>query len=360
MLKPIQQYIKWNQQKKILHLPRGSYIDFGSAERPENMEGFHYPRSVLNEGGIILKKPSLWDNTLQPMFKGKDTRVKVIGTPKGRNKFYDLFMRKEDPDFSQYHFSAYDSPFWEHDELNKIKTQVPQEVWRQEYLAEFLEGAGMVFRNIQQCISDVQLNKGTEGRSYVIGIDLAKHRDFTVATVAEMQTKQVVHMDRFNQIDWTFQKQRIISLWERFNRGKIVLDSTGVGDTIYDDLKMQNINVIPYKFTSGSKQQLIQNLSVSMDNMEIRFPPIQALIDELELFEYNITPSGNVKYSAPEGFHDDIVISLALTNYGLGSTNTAILDFYKHGKNEETGSVSITELIRSGNFEDISGRIQDD
>ena len=156
ILKPIWDLMSWNAQKYILTFPNGSYIHFRSAERPELMEGFEYDRGVLNEAGIILKKSSLWDNTLQPMFKGKSTRVRFVGTPKGKNKYADLWARSQDSldvDWEGYTFTVYDSPYWDKDELKKIKPQIPQEVWSQEYLAEFIDGAGSVFRNISSCIS---------------------------------------------------------------------------------------------------------------------------------------------------------------------------------------------------------------
>ena len=67
-----------------------------------------------------------------------------------------------------------------------------------------------------------------------------------------------------------------------------------------------------FQFTNTSKQQLIEYLSVQLEQQKITFPDIPELIHELELFQYEITRAGNVRYSAPQGYHDDCVISLAL------------------------------------------------
>lgn len=313
LLKPIWQLCDYNQQKKLLKLPNGSYIDFGSAERPENLEGFQYRFGVLNEAGIILKKESLWYNTLLPMFKGASTRVKIIGTPKGKNMFHKLYVMGQDTtqdEYRSFHFSAYDSPFWDKGELDQVSTQVPQEAWRQEYLAEFLEGAGSVFRNIGACIKapiDLPID--------VLAIDLAKHQDFTVIIGGNRAAKQALTIDRFNQIDWNFQKNRIYNMWLKNNKPKVIIDSTGAGDPIYDDLKAAGMNIEGYKFTNQSKMELVQGLSVAMDNQEISYMNDPVLVSELEVFGYDITPSGNIRYNAPDGFHDDTVIALALFNY---------------------------------------------
>lgn len=311
-LKPIWHLCSWNSQKYILTLPGGKYIDFGSAERPENLEGFDYDLALLNEGGHILKKDTFWYNTLQPMFK--QAIVRIIGTPKSKNLFHNLYelgKSGSDSDYTSFHFTAYDSPFWKKEQLEKIKKNIPEEFFRQEYLAEFLEGAGSVFRSIHECIREPEQGL----KANVMAVDLAKHQDFTVITLANKEQKQVIEMDRFNQIDWGFQKDRIVNTWEKNGKPKLVIDSTGAGDPIFDDLKNHGVQVEGYKFTNKTKNELIKSLSVAMDNRDINFPNINYLVSELEVFGYDMTPSGNIRYNAPSGHHDDAVISLALANY---------------------------------------------
>ena len=302
----------YNGQRKILTFPNKKQIDFGSAERPENLEGFEYSCVVLNEGGIILKKPGLWDNSIFPMTKPANNQTRIIGTPKGKNKFHELINK-----YTDIHFTIYDCPYYTQEQINKIKGSIPAEVWRQEYMAEFLEGAGSVFRSITACTKNNKEDKATGTNRYVMSADLAKHTDFTVIMVANVDTGHVVFMDRFNQIDWTTQKSRIVNVWNKFNKPTLVLDSTGVGDAIYDDLRAAGVRITPFKFTSSSKIELIQNLSIAMDNKEVTFYPFKELVNELEVFGYDISPSGNIRYNAPEGLHDDCVIALALIVYGL-------------------------------------------
>src|SRR5690606_2173367 len=82
-------------------------------------------------------------------------------------------------------------------------------------------------------------------------------------------------------------------------------------DSIFSDLQDAGLTVEPFNFTSKSKVNLIDNLIIATEQGEISFPNIPELINELELFEYDLT-SLSVKYSAPAGFHDDLVIALAL------------------------------------------------
>ena len=307
----------WNYQKKTLQFVNKSYLDFGSAESPENMEGFEYDYYILNEAGIILKKDSLWDNTLRPMFKNAKGG-RILGTPKGKNKFHKLCNLQAE-NWSHHHFNIFDCPFYSKDEIEKLKQETPQEVWSQEYLAEFIDGAGSVFRNINQCVQRDLHEEPQEGCDYIMSTDLAKHQDFTVCYIADRKTNKIVFQDRFNQIDWGFQKLRITNLYNRFNCSEMIIDSTGVGDAIYDDLRNTGLNIRSFKFTGTSKNPLIQNLSVAIDNKSITFYPFPELISELEIFGYEVSPMGAIRYNAPDGYHDDCVISLALINELLNS-----------------------------------------
>ena len=301
----------WNAQKKILTLHNGSYIDFGSAERPENMEGFGYDFAVLNEAGLILKKKSLWENTLYPMIK--HAMVRIIGTPKGKNTFESLYKR-----YPHYSFSCYDSPYYEPHEIEEAKATMTQEAFAQEMMADFIDGAGSVFRNIHENATGTLLDAPREGRRYVMGVDLAKHTDFTVIMIGDAETKEVVWHDRFNQIDWGLQKSRVISAYQKFKCDYGVMDATGVGDGIFDDLVNAGLNLEGFKFTATTKQELVSNLSIAMDNQAIRYPKIETLTDELSIYAYEQRANGQFSYSAPEGFHDDEVMALALLNRAFG------------------------------------------
>lgn len=298
----------WNQQKKILRLYNGAYIDFGSAERPENMEGFGYKRSVLNEGGLIFKKQSLWTNTLYPMLK--QAKVRIIGTPKGKNTFETLYYR-----YPHYTFTGFDSPFWTAEQLEEAQKTMTEEAYRQEILAEFIDSAGTVFRNIKEN-STGTITKPSGGR-YVLASDIAKHQDFTVILVGDLDTKSVVYHERFNKIDWGLQKSRITNVYNQYHCINGIIDATGVGDAVFDDLINQGLAIEGFKFTATTKQELVSNLSIAMDNQTISYPPIPELINELEIYAYEQRANGTFSYSAPEGFHDDEVMALALLNRAM-------------------------------------------
>ena len=85
---------------------------------------------------------------------------------------------------------------------------LPERIFRQEFLAEFILDGGSVFRSVDACVHD----EGDHSGPYVIGVDWGKRDDFTVFTVADRDTGRVVAIDRMNQIDYRLQTQRLKSL----------------------------------------------------------------------------------------------------------------------------------------------------
>ena len=135
------------------------------------------------------------------------------------------------------------------------------------------------------------------------------------------------YFERFNQIDYTYQKKKIVEIAKNYNNAITNIDSTGVGEPIFDDLSFE-LRVKPYYFTNESKKNLIQNLVLAFEKQILTLPDIPVLLEELRMFGYEITKSGKIRYNAPEGFHDDCVISLALAFWEASH----ILDLSQSGK----------------------------
>jgi len=305
---------KWRQQKKELTIGNQK-LDLRSADRPELIEGFAYKFIILNEAGIILRNEYLWHNTIQPMMLDFNPDVLIGGTPKGKGLFFRLAtIAQEKKGWEYFHFTSFDNPYLSREELEELVSEIPQSIQKQEIYAEFLEDSSTVFRNIRKAIGAVPMEQEPE-KSYVAGLDLARLQDYTWLIILDSQGNQV-YSDRFNEVDWSVQKRRIANAVKKYN-ALLLMDSTGVGDPIYEDLRNMGLAVEGYKLTIESKKQLIQALMMSFEQEQIKIFDDPILLNELEIFEYEITPSGAIRYSAPDGYHDDGVIALALANWAL-------------------------------------------
>jgi phage FluMu gp28-like protein len=113
------------------------------------------------------------------------------------------------------------------------------------------------------------------------------------------------------------QKAKIENIYLKRNRGKVILDSTGVGEPVYDDLYNRGITIEAYRFNVKSRMDLLRNLQILLEQDKIKIPNDPVLISELKSMQYALTPSGNVTVQVPDGMHDDCIMSLALSVWGI-------------------------------------------
>jgi len=299
----------------MIKMPWGSQLDCKSADAPTGILGKGYDLVIVDECSRIPRR--IYETYVFPTTSQTEGKSVFISTPFGKNWFYDKWIDTKETKGS-FHFSSKDNPFFPIKAWDRAKQKLPEDVFKQEYEALFLEDAAAVFRGIKEIISDDCLHEPEEHR-YILGVDLGKHEDFTVLTVMDRFTHKVVYWTRFKKIHYPLQKERVYTIAKKYNNARVIIDSTGLGDPISDDLKHHGLMVDDFKISGKSKKQLIDKLSIFIEQKAISIPPERVLIDELESYGYQLSDAGNIKYSAPTGLHDDAVISLALSVWGLYS-----------------------------------------
>jgi hypothetical protein len=310
------------KSEKRITLVNGSSISFKSADNFNALRGEGVNFLVIDEAATIQREA--WEQALRPTLSDKNGRALIVGTPKGRNWFYELFARGNDPeqpDYKSYSFPTWTNPLIPSSEIEEVRRSLPSDVFRQEYEAQFLEDSAGVFRNIRECVTG-SFQEPVRGKQYFIGWDIAKHQDFSVLVCMD-SNRHVVAFDRFNQIDYSLQLSRVQAMAEKY-RASVLMDSTGAGDPVLEQLRIRGVSVEGYNLSNQSKQQLIEHLAVGIEQRLLTFPQIDVLINELQIYEYEMTRAGNVRYNAPSGFHDDTVIALALA-YWKSKATPAIL-----------------------------------
>lgn len=293
-----------NKSDLTIHFPNLGTVEFFTGERLDNLRGRKFHLVVIDEASFIPNLEDGWLNSIRPTLTDYQGRALFLSTPRGKNYFYSLYMKGGQKDWDSFKFTTYDNPYILTSEINDAKAQLPNAVFEQEYMANPMENAANPFgsEHINKCVKFISNNE-----PMYYGIDLAKSFDWTVIIGLD-SNGDVCHYDRF-QKDWLQTKETIKNIRKHKH---IFIDSTGVGDAIVEDLQKYFNDMTGFKYTSTSKQQLMESLASSIHKAEIGFP-IGAIKDELEIFEYLFTSTG-VRYSAPSGFHDDCVNALALAN----------------------------------------------
>jgi hypothetical protein len=222
------------------------------------------------------------------------------------------------------------------EEVERARMELPANDFLQEYEAEFIEGAGSVFRGVRDCLYPCtftsfpfQAEPHNQDHVYQGGVDLARLTDFTVETIVDRAQEKfkVVYIDRFNEIDWKIQKPRLLLGSEKYKNPVMNTEVNNIGDTIIGDLSG---NFVPFKTTSDSKYEIINNLAILIEQKKIMIPNIPLLVAELEAYSYEVLSSGRIKYSAPVGYHDDCVMSLALAVKDLKMTTPLLIQEATH------------------------------
>jgi hypothetical protein len=312
-----------NRSEMIVTWKSGSLTFFKSTTNFDSLRGEGVSFMIVDEAAFVPEEA--WNESLRPTLSDNMGRAIIVSTPKGHNWFFRMWARGQDPSESAYEswkFPTSSNPYIHPDEIEEAKRTLPMDIFRQEYLAEFLEDSSGVFRGVRKCAIGSFREPASE-RRYVVGWDVAKYVDWSVIFVMDIDTKEVVAFDRFNQIDWDTQVSRVAEMAVRYNWAEIIYDGTGIGEPLQRDLRKyteekygRTLQITPFKFTSQSKMQLIQLLAVKIEQQGIIYPEIDVLINELQAFTYTLMPSGYIKYEAPPGSHDDCVMALALATWG--------------------------------------------
>lgn len=182
---------------------------------------------------------------------------------------------------------------------------------------DFTENASAVFKDIHKRTYPAHEWQHNDEAMYKLGADLAKANDFTVITAIDLSTFRVAPQDSFNQIDYTLQKAKIEGAFYRYNKPLITMDATGVGQPIVDDLLNKGINIDPFTFTYNSRNELLVNLQILLEQDKIRIPDEPELLEQLEAAFWDTTAQGRTRITVPEDRHDDRLMSLALACWQL-------------------------------------------
>lgn len=300
-----------NATELKIELVNGSIIQLiGADEFKKSGVGTNPTGVVFSE--YSLTDPEAW-RYVSPILAANGGWAIFNFTPRGQNHAWQLLQQAKDNDNWFVEILTIDTTnVLTPEALEEEKRMNPTDIIDQEYYCKFIEGAGAFFKRVMESVY-IADDKEIAGHQYQIGLDLAKTMDYTVITPFDLTTFKVLKQDRFNQIDYNLQKAKIEASYLRYFKGLINMDSTGVGEPIYDDLWQKGLRVNPYKFTESSRRDLLVNLQLLLEQGKIKIPNDPNLISELQSFRYTINEKGRTRIEVPEGLHDDCVFSLALS-----------------------------------------------
>lgn len=305
-------YESFTKSPMVIKFRNGSEWHFKSADNPDSLFGEECQSIVIDEA--TRTKPEAFEACYSTLTTTRGC-LRAIGNVKGRHTWHYKECRRAEQGEKDYAYAkltaqdAVEGGVLSVESLEQAERHLPKEIFRELYFCEPTDNAYSPFGydNIKKCTTE----RISNGPAVVYGLDLARKTDYT-ALIGLNAKGEVCDFYHTKGGDWTVIYNEIEKRVS--NRQLIVLDATGIGDPIAEELRKRKLNTHPYVFSANSKQDLMVSLRFAISEHKIRFPQ-GPIANELESFEYSVGATGKISYSAPDKLHDDCVMALALAYY---------------------------------------------
>lgn len=320
-----EKYIKWMHEKDQ---DSGAIISAQTAYDADTWRGGWGDILIFDEYAFM--KPDVWDVVGAPMMLDTNGEAWFISTPNRKNHFHSLYVRgldRGDERYESFKFTSHDNPYLSQEALEEISEDMTEDDYSQEIMANFLDNEGAVFRNIGACLNapiDAE-PKDHEGHTLVAGIDWGKHKDYTVVSIGCMDCKCEVALDRFNKIDYIYQRDRIGKLLNYWGVADGLAELNSIGEPNLEVLQNEGYPLQGFATTHQSKVMIIENQKLVYERTEMQYLNIPIATAEAEAYEMKVNHLGRPIYNAPSGVHDDTVIARALMTHAITSYQPAFL-----------------------------------
>ncbi|HHE40761.1 MAG TPA: hypothetical protein ENL10_04590 [Candidatus Cloacimonetes bacterium] len=322
---PFRMFVKYikNAPFPELELYNGAKILVRStAFKGRYLRGRKTNRIYVTEASFV--NDEVFHNVIMPMRLDTGAKIFLESTPYGRNYFFELYQEAQ-KDLTGYyrwfHATVYDNPFLDFDEIERQKKKIPEYVFNQEYMGEFIDDSKAVFswRILKNVFEDYYPAEYIPSHRYVIGLDIAQVNDYNVFMVLDVTRKpyQIAEIVRFNDTSYEYIIEEANRLSRKYN-ADIYVDATTVGRPIAEKIK----RAVPITLTIKSKSEIIDNLVLLLERKDIILPAKEAVLrDEMKYFRREQSARTVKMGSDSKRVHDDMVIALALAAWGVREDN---------------------------------------
>ncbi len=312
--------IRFRNGSKIVALPNS----------PQLLRGYTANQVICDESAFFKDDKLVFYNVLYPMLSTTDGTLVASSTPWSKDSVY--YRMCQAAEFSKHTITCEEvvkAGLIKQGFIDEMRSQLPIDRFQREFMAEFVEDidAWLTQSLIVSCI-DSQLAPydfmAQPTGEFYVGVDLGKEQDFSVVLVVERQGFQlrVVHVHRFPlHTEYASVIGYVKSLQDRWRTIRSVYtDVTGVGNYITEDMSHSGIQgVTGVTFTVQSKEEMATILREKMRNGEVKIPYVPAkklddvdLTAELNVEKFMLMKTGHLRFSHPDGGHDDVFWSMAL------------------------------------------------
>lgn len=341
-------FMDWNKARNEIKLrtEEESIIDFRSADRPENIEGFGYNLIIINEAGIILKNENLWLETIRPMMLDYKADAIIGGTPKGKkykgkeHLFFTLFRKENRGDgkthqkkggqaqsnlfpeetdkisnWKSYNYSSYDNPMLEKEEIDELASEISPALRDQEIYGLFVDvETDRIIKREWFAVSSYKGNEDPDGiekqrhstgqviQSWDTAFKKNQENDYSVCTTWEVTKNQYRLIDIFRErLEFPELKRKVVELNEKFHPNEIIIEDKASGISLIQELQRETTLPIKAIKVGTDKISRVHSITPIIESGNVTLyslmDNVNDFLDECEDF--------------PNGEHDDMVDSMS-------------------------------------------------
>ncbi len=229
-----------NKTEQRIELVTGGKVDFWTLEDPDAGRGRRYRRVVIDEAAHARRLKEAWERAISPTLTDYRGEAWFISTPNGMNYFHELYRRGDDdafPEWASFHLPSTANPYLPAEEIEDKRAILPELVFRQEYLAEFVVfGAGLVK---PEMLIDGQ---PPAGQRPVLGVDLAisskDGADYTAIVAMSRSADGTVYIHEAERFRGRFREvlDRIQAAAARHNPTIVAIEETQFQAAVIQEL----------------------------------------------------------------------------------------------------------------------------
>ncbi|MHC1586298.1 MAG: terminase large subunit domain-containing protein [Candidatus Hecatellaceae archaeon] len=305
---------------------------------PETLRGYTAHMVVVDEAEFFREPEKLFYGVLYPMLTATDGYLLVASTPWSSQGFFHQLCQPGSG-FSQHLVTwreAVAEGVASQDFIEEAKRRLPPEIFQREYECRFAEDASVFLPGslLTRCVDPELKLLGLEEKpagEFYVGVDLGKHQDYSVVAVAERLENliRLIHVHVF-PLETPYASivgyvKALASSWQ--STAGILVDATGVGEYVAEDLAEALPNLEPVKFTQQVKVEMAFKVKQAMAAGKISIPYDYELLRQLSVERLEVSRDGSLRLTHPEGVHDDVFWAFILAVYGAlkGGGETSIL-----------------------------------
>jgi hypothetical protein len=306
-----------NKADLTINFINGSTIKFLSSERPDSIRGFSFRYLVIDEAAFV--KQSGLNESILPTLTAIGKKCLIISTPKSKNWFYSYWLKgqQDNPNYISFAGTSYDNPYADHNFIREQQKSLPDDIYRQEYLAEFTDAGSEVFRNLDVACRVNNYETSNKRERVYFGIDTALSSDYSVLSIMN-EAGRVLNIHRVNGKAIQTIAQEFIQILSRYSIAGGYIETNSIGQAMFDIIFPKIRKAKKWVMTQDSKMKIVRNMIEDLENGIVELPSKDLepqCYREFSLYTYKLSPNGKLSFSHPSGEHDDLVDSICMCNY---------------------------------------------